>query len=265
MSYIKKYSYLFIALFLFSGCAGHKKNFFQHSLVKEQKKNIIKFEQSELHQPHQIHVVVVIDVFRAFTTAAYVLERHPATYMLTTKSTVISRLAKKFKDPLLIGKSEKGANLTYDIPNSPTRLGDVKVMGRNVLHRTEAGAKGVFLAGNADIILVASLVNAEATVKYIKSLSNAKVTIWPMGHEGTIPSLEDDICAKYIKALINGKKINLAKFVLELKEGPGKYFFGKDQWQYPYQDFDRCLEIGRFNFAIKAVVIDDYAILTRCN
>jgi len=262
---MKKCYYLWITLFLFSSCASIEKNIVQGNLEKSRDGCKIQLKQLKSNMQNRVHVFIVIDVFRAFTTASYILERHPDTYMLAAKSSVIARLAKKFKHPLLIGKSEIGANLTYDIPNSPTRLQEIVVTDRNVLHRTEAGAKGVLLAREADIILVAGFVNAEATARYVKALLNPKVTILPMGHEGTQPSLEDNICAKYIKALIKGKKIKLASFIPELKKGPGKYFFSKDQWQYPYEDFNRCLEVDRFNFVIKAQVIDDYAILTRFN
>lgn len=211
-------------------------------------------------------IIIVIDVFRAFTTASYVLERRPSSYMIAQKQTVISQLASKHINPLVIGKPEKEMDgRIYHIPNSPTRVLDVEISGRDVVHRTEAGAKGILLAHDADIILVAGFVNAAATARYIKTLTNPKVTIMPMGHEGTTPSLEDDICAKYIEALIGGKTLQLTPYMPELKEGPGKYFFSEDQWQYPSTDFEHCIEVDRFDFAIQAIVKGDYAILTLCN
>lgn len=211
-----------------------------------------------------LKVVVVVDAFRAFATASYVLEQKPKAYMLTTKSTVVARLASQCKNPLLIGKPEQGINLAYDIPNSPTRVQDVKVADRHILHRTTAGAKGILLSKNADIILAAGIVNADATASHIMALQNPTITILPMGHEGTTPSLEDNICAEYIEALINGKKMRLDIFLPSIKKDSGRYFFTEDQWQYPREDFDRCLKIRRFNFAIQATVMDDYALLTRC-
>lgn len=184
--------------------------------------------------------------------------------MLAAQSQVVSRLALDLKNPLFIGKPEKGVALIYDIPNSPTRVLNIDVMGRDVLHRTEAGAKGILRAQDADIVLAAGFVNAGATVQYLSKLKNPKITILPMGHEATTPSLEDDICALYIRALIDGKKFSLTPFLPALREGPGRYFFSNDQWQYPFEDFDRCLEVGRFNFAIRAIVRGDYAILMRC-
>ncbi|MBP7074716.1 MAG: 2-phosphosulfolactate phosphatase [Rhabdochlamydiaceae bacterium] len=210
-------------------------------------------------------VVVVIDVFRAFTTASYVLDRQPLTYMLALRQTVVDELATRHMHSLVIGKPEKGTNShIYHIPNSPTRVLEAEVKDRNIIHRTEAGAKGILQAQEATIILAASFVNASATVRYIKALKDYDVTIVPMGHEGSTPSLEDDICSDYITALINNQKRDLAHYIPQLKEGSGKYFFSTDQWQYPHEDFDRCLEVDRFNFAIQATIHENYAVLKKC-
>jgi len=209
-------------------------------------------------------VTVIVDAFRAFATASYILERRPQKYIYAAKTSVISRLALDFIKPLLIGKPETGDTTIYAIPNSPTRVLETEITGRVVLHRTEAGAKGILGAKNADIVLAAGFVNADATAKYIRTLPNPKITIIPMGHEAINPSIEDDICAEYIQSLINGKKFSIEFYIQELKTGPGKYFFTEDQWQYPKEDFVRCLEIGRFDFAIQAEIYNDYALLTRC-
>lgn len=209
-------------------------------------------------------VTIVIDVFRAFTTASYILDGKPAAYMLTEKQSVVSQLAAKHINPLIIGKPEKGLDgRIYHIPNSPTRLLELEIANRDIIHRTAAGAKGILFAKDADVILAAGFINAAATANYVKGLTNAEVTILPMGHEGETPSQEDDLCAKYIEALINEKTIEID--TLGLREGPGSYFFSEDQWQYPQEDFQRCIEIDRFNFVIQASIHDGYAILTRCN
>ena len=210
-------------------------------------------------------VTVVIDVFRAFTTAAYVLDRSPATYMLAKKHSVITELAKNRINPLVIGKPEIGMDgHIYNIPNSPTRTLGVEVENRDVIHRTEAGALGVLLCRDADLILAASFVNANATVQFIKTLPNPIITLLPMGHEGNTPSMEDTLCAEYINALMQSKKLDLVPYLSELKKGPGSYFFSKDQLQYPAEDFERCLQVDHFNFAIRARLENDFAILTLC-
>ncbi|WP_425364564.1 2-phosphosulfolactate phosphatase [Candidatus Tisiphia endosymbiont of Mystacides longicornis] len=259
---MRKYYHLIIILFILSSCTEIKKTV-PLSDSSGQKIYIMRPIQLRFDEQIKTQVIVVIDVFRAFTTAAYVLDHNPVTYILASDSAVVSRLISNFNNPVLIGKSEKGANLIYDVPNSPTRVQDITIVGKNVLHRTAAGASGILLAKEANIVLAAGFINASATAEYIKTLPNTEIIIIPMGHEGNTPSLEDNICAEYIKALIHGKKLELIKFLPILQEGSGKYFFSQDQWQYPKEDFFRCLEVDRFNFIIKATIMNDYAILTR--
>lgn len=216
-------------------------------------------------QNHETTIAVVIDVFRAFTTASYVLDKNPYSYFITDKHAVVIQLASNCRNPLVIGKPEKGCDgLIYLIPNSPTRALGVQVTGRDVIHRTAAGSQGVLKAKDADIVLAAGFVNAAATVRFVRQFINPKVKVIPMGHEGVTPSLEDDICALYIQALIADQEFDLAPYIPQIKEGPGKYLFSEDQWQYPFEDFDRCLEIDRFDFAIRAFVEKEWAILKPC-
>lgn len=211
------------------------------------------------------NAIIVIDVFRAFTTACYILERSPASYILTTHSKTVSELVTKKSNCILVGKPEKNINLIYHIPNSPTRTKELDVQNKNILHRTEAGAKGILIAlkENPSIVLASSFVNADATARFIKANNIQRVTLMPMGHEGVTPTLEDTICAEYIDALIKNQKITIEKFIPLIKQESGKYFFQEDQWQYPKTDFDYCLERKKFNFIIKATSCYDHALLTR--
>jgi 2-phosphosulfolactate phosphatase len=136
-----------------------------------------------------MRVAIVIDVFRAFTTASYVLDRQPTTYRLAFKQDVIEKLVSQSSCPLVIGKPEKGRDgAIFTIPNSPTRVCEVGATQKEVLHRTEAGARGVLAAKSADLILAAAFVNAAATASYVKSLRGADIAFFPMGHVGTVPS-----------------------------------------------------------------------------
>lgn len=210
---------------------------------------------------NNLKISVVIDVFRAFTTACYVLERKPGSYFYSYSCKAAEKLAKATENPLLIGKPEKGSTFEYHIPNSPTWVIKELIENRPVIHRTESGARGILAARSADLVLATGLVNAKATVDYIKTFRNASVTIIPMGHEATTPSLEDDICAHYLLALISSKHFDIAPYIPELVLGAGKYFFSEDQYQYPKEDFAMCLELNKFNFAIQAQLYSKYAVL----
>lgn len=211
-----------------------------------------------------MQVTVIVDAFRAFATASYVLQQEPACYAIATNSTVLTRLTTTVVQPFFIGKLEKDANSpTYAIPNSPTRVKELDLKGKHVYHRTAAGAKGILEAQDADIVLAAAFTNAEATACAILRLGTPKVSIIPMGHEGTAPSQEDTLCAEYLAELLKGEQSDISSRLLELKEGPGRYFFSDDQWQYPSEDFTLCTQLNQVDFAIHADVKDDYAILTK--
>jgi 2-phosphosulfolactate phosphatase len=214
--------------------------------------------------PDGPRVAVIIDAFRAFATACYVLDRGPDEYFLATSSETVARLARQAANPLLIGKPELGADLVYAIPNSPTRALEVSIVGRTVIHRTQAGAKGVVEAAGVEIVLAAALVNTSATARTLRGIAPSALTLAPMGHEGVTPTLEDDLCGVAITSHLEGEHFDLAQFVPALREGSGRYFFGDDQWQYPREDFERCTARDRFDFAIRAERVDDYARLVRC-
>lgn len=206
-----------------------------------------------------LNVAVVIDAFRAFATAAYILHQRPREYLLTSTSASAARLAGADSDALLVGKPEIGARVAYDIPNSPTRVVETWIAGRRVVHRTEAGARGVLAADG--IVLVAGFVNARATAAWLRR-TRAHVRLWPMRHEAASPTLEDDLCAACIESLLIGRTFDLSPHRQALRNGPGRYFFGEDQWQYPREDFERCLKLDRFGFAIQAEVRGDHARLS---
>ena len=229
--------------------------------------NYLLSESQQKMNQSPSEATIVIDVFRAFTTACYILEQEPTGYFLTATSDVVRKLQTKYPKATLIGKPEKHCQLIYDIPNSPTRCLTSHIKGKYILHRTEAGAKGVLhtLKNKRSLVLATSFVNAEATVRYLQYKQIKQITIIPMGHEAKTPSLEDELCAEYILALFTNRKFSLDQHIQALRLGPGRYFFSEDQKQYPAEDFKRCLQMKRFNFAIKALLENNYAILTRCD
>lgn len=205
------------------------------------------------------NLVVVIDTFRAATTACHVLAGRPRDYFLVADSAAAARLAATAAHPLLIGKPEIGATLTFDLPNSPSRVAALDLAGRTVIHRTTAGAGGVLAADAADVLL-AGFVNVGSTARIVVG---RPVRVLPMGHEGVTPTLEDDLTAACIEARLRGEPFDLAPHLDGLREGPGRYFFEEDQAQYPRADFDLCLAIDSFDFAIRTDRFGDYARLSR--
>lgn len=211
-------------------------------------------------------LVVIIDVFRAFSTACVIVEQAPKEYLLLSESRTARRLLPTAEEPFLVGKTELGETLVYDISNSPTRASQHKLTGRTVLHRTGAGARGILHAVNAEEILAGSLVNAQATAHYILQREPEVLSLVAMGHEGGPPSEEDELCARYLHALLRGEPFDLDRYREGLRRGTGRYFFDlATQEEYPQEDFERCLDADRFPFVLRATRRGDYARLERLN
>ncbi|HZU98545.1 MAG TPA: 2-phosphosulfolactate phosphatase, partial [Planctomycetota bacterium] len=110
-------------------------------------------------------VVVVVDVIRAFTTAAFALASGPRELRLFP--TVEDALAAKAREPsaFLMGEEGGAPPPGFDHGNSPAllpRLGD-----RVVLQRTGAGTRCAVAATRATHLYGASLVVAGATARAV--------------------------------------------------------------------------------------------------
>lgn len=210
-------------------------------------------------------LTVIIDVFRAFTTACYLMEAAPGDYFLVGDSATAARLAATVPAPFLVGKPELGAALRYDIPSSPTRALGQPVAGRTIIHRTGAGARGILRAVAATELIAASLVNLDALVRYLRARARPGevITLVCMGHEGETRSDEDELCADAIAAGLRGEPFDLAPRARDLREGPGRYFFTDAQDEYPSEDFARCTAPSRHDFILRAERRGDHARLVR--
>jgi len=111
--------------------------------------------------------VVVVDVLRAFTTAAYAFGAGAESIYLV--ASVEEALAFKGQHPGAIAAGEDhGRRPTgFDFSNSPVAVSRSDLSGKTVVQRTSAGTQGVLAAGDADRLWAASLVCASATATAI--------------------------------------------------------------------------------------------------
>ncbi len=107
--------------------------------------------------------VVVVDVLRAFTTAAYAFGAGAETIYLVSE--VEEALSFKDEHPgvLAMGESHGLRPVGFDFSNSPAALHRADLVGRTLVQRTSAGTQGVIGAAEADRAWAASLVCASAT------------------------------------------------------------------------------------------------------
>src|SRR3990170_8380075 len=111
--------------------------------------------------------VVVIDVLRVFSTAAYAFA--VGVQDITVVSTIAEALALRARSPgsLVMGEVDGLRVPGFDFSNSPIQFDGLDLAGRRLIQRTSAGTQGVIRSWKADRLLVASFCNAQATAQDI--------------------------------------------------------------------------------------------------
>jgi 2-phosphosulfolactate phosphatase len=198
-------------------------------------------------------VVVIIDVFRAFTVACYAFDAGAVRIIATSEVSNALQLKLKYKNSVLVGERDEKKIEGFDFGNSPTEIIKADLSGKTVIHTTTAGTQGLINARNADSILTGSFVNVSSIVKYIKSIDPEYVSLVAMGYRATLSSEEDLICAEMISAELRNKRFISKKKIANLQNTSGKRFFDPANIDFsPPTDFFLCTMINRFDFVLKA-------------
>lgn len=197
-------------------------------------------------------LAVIIDVFRAFTVEAYLVNNNVNKLITVGDMQIAYKYKEKNKDCILIGERHGIMLEGFDYGNSPSQIEKINFSGKTVIHTTSSGTQGIANAKNAKEILTGSLVNAKAIAEYIKMKNLEDVSLVCMGNGGKTEAREDTLCAEYIKSLLEGKNPSLDNEIENLKNIAGKRFFDpKLQKIFPERDFYLSTELNKFNFVLK--------------
>ena len=199
-------------------------------------------------------LTVVIDVFRAFTTAAYVMANGAERIHPVGSLEEAFRLREMHPDWVLMG--ERGGKKVpgFDYGNSPYEVSGVDFTGRTVVQTTSAGTQGIVNARSADEILLGSFVMADAVVEYIKRMDPETVSLVAMGSEGRVKSPEDESLAEYIEKKLTGEEPDFEAMKRRIREHPqGAKFFDPEQPEFVEGDFHCAMDLNRFCFCLRVV------------
>ena len=199
-------------------------------------------------------ITVVIDVFRAFSLEAYMLASGVERIHPIGDVSIAYKMKEEHPDWILAGERGGAILPGFDTGNAPSEIYKLELAGKTVVHTTSAGTQGVANATEASEILGAGLVNARATAEYIRKTGAEQVSLVCMGLEAKEPTDEDTLCARYIKAILEGNesKIDMHAEIERLKLTSGaKFFDEKQNHVFPRADFFMCVEVDKFNFAIR--------------
>jgi 2-phosphosulfolactate phosphatase len=188
---------------------------------------------------------VIVDVFRAFTTAAFCVAAGARGIVLVSDHE--QALALKRDDPSLFLTGEIGGRpiAGFDVGNSPSAIERLDLTGRRVVQRTSAGTQGVNAAVAARGIVLGSFVIAEATARYLRRRADA-VTVVAMGHGAAETAAEDEACARYIEARLLDAETDVAAIVASLWKDEVPSW---PDW-FPRRDAELACEVDRFDFAL---------------
>lgn len=202
-------------------------------------------------------LTVVIDVFRAFSVACYIIDSGAAKLIVIGTPEQAFDLRKKYRNALLAGERNEKKIPGFDLGNSPTEILSANLFGKTVILTTTAGTQGIVNASNSDTIVTGSLVNATAVAEYIKQLNPIHVSLVAMGYRGQISAEEDLLCAKFIADRIQGKNTRFEKQISDLRNSSGRRFFLPENLEFsPPTDFFLCTMTDRFNFVLRAEKMD---------
>jgi 2-phosphosulfolactate phosphatase len=211
-------------------------------------------------------VTVIIDVFRAFSTACYAFDNGISRLIDVKTPEEAFALKDKLKaDVIIAGEQDERKPAGFDCGNSPTDMLTGNIAGKTMIHCTTAGTRGILHASGATEIIGAGLVNAGAVASYISALRPEKVTLVAMGYRAAESADEDLLCASYIKEILQGGEPDISKKIKDLRTGSGSRFFKPENLEFsPPTDFFLCTDLNRFNFVLRAIVTNaGYAEIIR--
>jgi 2-phosphosulfolactate phosphatase len=153
-----------------------------------------------------VGTVVIIDVFRAFTTAAVALARGATRVVMVDSLEKALALRQAGVGQLCIGERGGRKPPGFDFGNSPAALAAADVAGKTLIQTTTNGTTGVLAAHRATRIYAGALVSAEATVQAILRERPNHVTLVAMGRVATDRADEDELCALYLRSRLEGRQ-----------------------------------------------------------
>jgi len=209
-------------------------------------------------------VVVVIDVIRAFTTAAVAFERGAREIACAPSLEVGRDLRRLYPDRLLVGESRGLKPADYDFGNSPFEMSTAQLDGRRLIQSTSNGTVGLARCPDPAALLAVSALNVGATARWIAT--NYAHTPWTVVCTGR--TAEDWACARYLSGLLQGSQPAEVDLVAGIMEGAAQH--ARAYARRPTservdlsRDLPFCRDLDRSDFAMVGEVRDDHVVLAK--
>jgi 2-phosphosulfolactate phosphatase len=198
--------------------------------------------------------VVIIDVFRAFTTAATALSRGASKIIMVSSVEEALALREAGVGHICVGEVDGRAPDSFDFGNSPFELSQAEVTGKTVIHRTSAGTQGIVAAKKAEQLYAGSLVTAAATARAIRSIAPSRVTLVAMGDSGILRTDEDEVCALHLRNLLEGRSGDSEAVRAFILAGARISEFRDPANSHLHPgDLEIALDVSRYDFAVRVL------------
>lgn len=201
--------------------------------------------------PEATGTVIVIDVLRAFTTAAFAFDA--GAEAISVVSTVEEAFAMREGHPerLIMGEEDGLPVEGFDLDNSPAALIGRDLTDRRLIQRTSSGTQGVVRSRQATYLFATGLTCARATVQAVRALDPREVTMVITGSHAEGLRDEDLACADYLRALIRGGEPDDEEAVRRvIQSRAAEKFRDPARPQFSLADLDCAVAIDRFCFAM---------------
>ncbi len=203
--------------------------------------------------------LVAIDVFRAFTTAAYAFASGACEIVMVDGLDEALALKRGARVDLAVGERGGHRPEGFDLGNSPTALSEMSFSGTRLVLTTTNGTAALAAAPEGTELYAASFVNARATGLALREVKEA--TVLAAGRKGETRADEDELCALYIRAVALGHPYNADALQELLTRWFATDAFLATRAQYgPRSDWLLALDLDRFDFAIKVTRKDGLLI-----
>lgn len=207
--------------------------------------------------------VVVIDVIRAFSTAAYAFSAGAAAIHLVADVEAALAFKATHAGSIAMGEDHGLMPDGFDLPNSPVLAASADLDGRIVVQRTSAGTRGAVAARTADRLWCANLVCATATAEAVAASGLGApayvITGWFADRDDR-PGLDDRLTADFIDAIRRGERPDVgavAKSVATTDEATRTLALGAGH--VDPRDITYATDVDRFDFAME-VTRDEHGL-----
>ncbi|WP_433077025.1 2-phosphosulfolactate phosphatase [Dactylosporangium sp. CA-052675] len=209
-------------------------------------------------------VTVVIDVIRAFTTAAIAFERG-ATDIACAPSAAVGRdLQRRHPDRLLAGETDGLKPPDFDFGNSPWEMSTARLDGRRLIQATSNGTLGLARCPAPAALLAVSALNVGATARWIAR--HHAGTAWTILCTGR--TAEDRACARHLAGLLDGSAPDRAALVAGIMDGAAEH--ARAYARLPpsrrvdlSRDLRFCCDVDRSALAMVGEAREDHVVLAK--